>query len=208
MSESQDEVISTPELLELTLSHLPIRDLLLTAPLVCKTWLAITRTPALQRILFFEPDPSPRAACTHNPLLAQNVKDIKSMPWSRVPDAFNRPEASWRRMLVSQPPPQKTLVREIARWRGGVFERRAVVDGPLRMGALYDIILPLVDCRESAFCVRWHRDGDESDITLAAVYANPSLKPRIRVLDDEFYTVPIKLKNDLEFGKWGPCTVF
>ncbi|KAJ7731951.1 hypothetical protein B0H14DRAFT_3517764 [Mycena olivaceomarginata] len=37
-------VMSTPELLELTLSHLPMRDLLVTAPLVSKTWQVLTLT--------------------------------------------------------------------------------------------------------------------------------------------------------------------
>ncbi|KAJ6464468.1 hypothetical protein C8R45DRAFT_799919, partial [Mycena sanguinolenta] len=137
MSNSQDQVISTPELVELTLSHLPIRELLVTAPLVCKTWRALTLTPALQRALFFEPDSSYRAERIRNPLLTEmfapffsaeepstnywvrpNARDIRSMPWSKAPGAFNRPEASWRRMLVAQPPPQKMLVTEASHGSG------------------------------------------------------------------------------------------
>ncbi|KAJ6464461.1 hypothetical protein C8R45DRAFT_1107358 [Mycena sanguinolenta] len=113
MSNSQDAVLSTPELLELTLSHLLIRDLLVTAQLVCKTWHSLILTPALQRALFFAPDPSYRAERIRNPLLTDmftpffpaedpgpdrwnwpTAKAIKSMPWSKAPEAFNRPEAS------------------------------------------------------------------------------------------------------------------
>ncbi|KAJ7809845.1 hypothetical protein B0H14DRAFT_1494088 [Mycena olivaceomarginata] len=70
MATARDEVISTPELLEHTLAHLPMRDLLTVAPLVSKTWLAITISPALQRALFFQPD----RTGTHpveNPLLVE-----------------------------------------------------------------------------------------------------------------------------------------
>ncbi|KAJ7348323.1 hypothetical protein DFH08DRAFT_865784 [Mycena albidolilacea] len=69
MSNALVVVMSTPELLELTLSHLPMRDLLVTAPLVSKTWQALTLTPALQRALFFQPDPS--SLSVHNPLLVE-----------------------------------------------------------------------------------------------------------------------------------------
>jgi hypothetical protein len=35
-----------------------MRDLLVTVPLVRKTWQAVTLTPTLQRALFFQSDPS------------------------------------------------------------------------------------------------------------------------------------------------------
>jgi hypothetical protein len=58
MSTARDSVISTPELLELTLSHLlRMQDLVITALLVRKMWLALMLTPTLQRVLFFHPDP-------------------------------------------------------------------------------------------------------------------------------------------------------
>ncbi|KAF8215240.1 hypothetical protein K438DRAFT_1660086, partial [Mycena galopus ATCC 62051] len=157
MSKSQDTVISTLELLEIILSHLGMRDLLTTAPLVSKMWQALTLTPTLQRALFFQPDPSFRAERAPNPLLAKNFPPffapeapnrwswpnatiIKSMPWSQAPEAFNRPEASWRRMLVTQPPVQTIVVSETCNGRGGISERRAVLeDQPLRMGTLFDI---------------------------------------------------------------------
>ncbi|KAF7353305.1 putative f-box domain protein [Mycena sanguinolenta] len=215
MSKSRDEVLSTPELVELTLSHLPIRDLLVTAPLVCQTWRAITLTPVLQRALFFEPDPSFRSERLRNPLLMEifapfftpearshwdwpDAGAIKSMPWSKAPDAFNRPEASWRRMLVSQPLPQKLLVTEIYYRRGGARERRAVLDNqPLRMEPLYDITLPLVDRVASSFCVHW-----QQDVTLAVAYTQQRRWGSMRVLDMRFYSTLTTHKTNLEFGKW------
>ncbi|KAJ7890903.1 hypothetical protein B0H14DRAFT_3428779 [Mycena olivaceomarginata] len=125
MSAARETVISTPELLEATLSHLPMHDLLVSAPLVSKMWQATTLTPILQRALFFQPDPSsPRGP---NPLLAKSffpfftsdevwmwsARDIGAMPWANTYKAFRRRQASWRRMLVMQPPLQKVIVREI-----------------------------------------------------------------------------------------------
>ncbi|KAJ7890584.1 hypothetical protein B0H14DRAFT_1110496 [Mycena olivaceomarginata] len=174
MSNAQETVISTLELLELTLSHLPMRDLLVTAPLVSKTWQAITLTPALQRALFFQPDPESSAPRIQNALLAelfppffelaaldwsgwawQDAVTIQEMPWSMAPDAFRRAEASWRRMLVCQPPARRMTVIE----RDGEIERsgRVDLDGsePLRMDVLYDLVLRLVNGGDVQFCVWW-----------------------------------------------------
>ncbi|KAJ7813868.1 hypothetical protein B0H14DRAFT_2851835 [Mycena olivaceomarginata] len=101
MSAAQDTVISMPELLELILALLPMRHLLLVAPLVSKTWQAITLTPGPQRTLFFQPDLGSEPI--QNPLLVE------------AEDAFKREGASWRRMLVTQPPARTMTVVET--WR-------------------------------------------------------------------------------------------
>ncbi|KAJ6475153.1 hypothetical protein DFH09DRAFT_1379901 [Mycena vulgaris] len=170
MSTAKIVVISTPELLELVLSHLPMRDLLVTAPLVSKTWQAITLSSTPQRALFFQPDPS--AEPVQNPFLVEifppffapegdsrrswpgNVFSIRRIFWSKPSDAFRRKEASWQRMLVMQPPAQKMTVTEIRHGRGGDFERRAVLDDlSLRMGILYNLAVPFIDhaASESSF---------------------------------------------------------
>ncbi|KAJ7609186.1 hypothetical protein DFH06DRAFT_898006, partial [Mycena polygramma] len=126
---SAEEVLSTPELLELILWHLPMRTLLVAAPLVSKTWHAVTLSPILQQALFFQPDPAFASHPIQNPLLAElfppffmpiaaavnywqwpDTKAIRAMPWAKAPDAFRRAEASWRRMLVRQPPVQTMQV--------------------------------------------------------------------------------------------------
>ncbi|KAJ6540517.1 hypothetical protein B0H19DRAFT_850384, partial [Mycena capillaripes] len=127
MSTAKDRVIATPELLELILSQLPIRDLLLFAPLVSKRWQAVTCTPVLQRALFFEPDPS-AIIPIQNPLLVEifspffaepteteskwpgSVSTIQAMRWAKNLDAFKRADASWRAMLVTQPPVQSMVM--------------------------------------------------------------------------------------------------
>ncbi|KAF7377266.1 putative f-box domain protein [Mycena sanguinolenta] len=167
MSIAQTTVISSPELLEQTLTHFPMRDLLVTAPLVSQMWHAVILTPTLQRLLFFEPDTS--SGRTENPLLVElfppffapggpkrwtwpNFEAIKTMAWSKAPDAFRRPEASWRRMLVTQPPARRLVITQRSHARGGDSVRRGVLDDPcLRMGAL---LRPgPAACRASCFVV-------------------------------------------------------
>ncbi|KAJ7228139.1 hypothetical protein GGX14DRAFT_611447 [Mycena pura] len=214
MSPAQDAVISTPELLELTLLHLPMRDLLVTAPLVSKAWQALTLTPALQRALFFEPD---LTVSDHervmNPLLAEifppffkphganwwfTSKSIMRMPWSKAPDAFKRKEASWRRMLVTQPPTQTMLVKETRR---GNFERRAMLKGlSLRMGLLYDLTVSSINRRASTFCVRRNNGTPlEGDLTLDVIHTVQSIQ--WSPLDERFESDGRK-KVEVNFGEF------
>jgi hypothetical protein len=155
---------------------------------VSKTWQALTLTPALQRALFFQPDPS--SPSVQNPLLVElfppffavaessnrwtwpNAESIGLMPWAKAPAAFKRPEASWRRMLAMQPPAAKMLVTERCQAHRGDFERRAVLelgdDVCLRMGLLYDLVLPFIDRASSSFCIRWPSAGEK--LSLEVIY--------------------------------------
>ncbi|KAJ7747137.1 hypothetical protein DFH07DRAFT_831247 [Mycena maculata] len=220
MSTARDTVNSTPELLELTLAQLPMRDLLLAAPLVSKTWLTITLSPTVQRALFFQPDP--QSEPVQNPLLVElfppffapegqnrwawpgQASAIMSMPWSKAPDAFRRADASWRRMLVTQPPTQTIVIREINHARMGDFERQAVLrDLSLRMGALYDLSVPFIDRVASSFCIRWHPGLElEGDLTLV-VMATQQCNPRSgRILDERFHSQPgIEESLEIKFGQ-------
>jgi hypothetical protein len=232
LSTAHNTVISTPELLELILSHLPMRDLLMTAPLVNKTWQSITLTPSVQRALFFEPDPS--SEHTQNPLLVEvfsiffkkpqgqnrwywpDYEAINSLPWSKTPEAFKRPEASWRRMLVAQPPVRTMRITERCHGQACDSERHADVDDlSLRMGYLYDLTLPLVDRIASSFCVRWNHyaedsdreadsepedeDGSGSDLTLAVVYTSQCSPYTRPLVDGKLYSDAHK-DIKIEFG--------
>ncbi|KAJ7855633.1 hypothetical protein B0H14DRAFT_3448940 [Mycena olivaceomarginata] len=165
MAIAKDTMISTPELLEQTLTHPPMRDLPTVAPLVSRTWQTIPLSSELQRALFFEPDASVTEP-VENPLLAalfppffvgpgpdaypSTASAFKAMPWATAPVAFQRADASWHRM------PPETLNG------GGVLEDTV----GLRMGMLYDLVVPFVDAGGS-FCLRWH-DGlnGEGDLAL------------------------------------------
>ncbi|KAF7377265.1 F-box domain protein [Mycena sanguinolenta] len=220
MSSAQLAVIFSPELLELTLTHLPMRDLLVTAPLVSKMWQALTLTPTLQRLLFFQPDTSSDQA--ENPLLVEmfppffapggpnrwswpNSKAIESMPWSKSPDAFKRPDASWRRMLVTQPPARRLVITERCHARGGDFVHRAVLNDPcLRMGVLYDLVLPFVDRPSSSFCIRWRGDGGGEDvreeIALSIIYTRQCSGRLDKYIHERFYSDAAETVG-VEFGE-------
>jgi hypothetical protein len=155
-----------PELFELVLAKLPMRCLLTTAQLVCRHWRdTISSAPALQQKLFFSPLPETttrRAIFQLNPLLQEvfplwfqshcfpHSDDIAGhvfddLELARRPSAFLRKGASWRKMLVQQPPAPalgivqpvlKSIVIELEKgWAD--FED----EGGLRMGPLYDLVL-------------------------------------------------------------------
>ncbi|KAJ7187327.1 F-box domain-containing protein [Mycena filopes] len=198
---AQETALSTPELLELILSQLPLRDLLVTAPRVCKLWTAVTLTPTLQRALFFQPDPNGTAR--RNPLLIaafppfftsdepSGPGDILRMPWATASDAFRRETASWRRMLVVQPPARTLLILSRHHSPGRTYGTVDLnLDGGgdrdgtgLRMGVLYDVLLQRVEQRGARFRVRWPGyDGVEfgEEVTLRTsdrVHAVPYKSP-------------------------------
>ncbi|KAJ6508681.1 hypothetical protein C8R45DRAFT_449819 [Mycena sanguinolenta] len=214
------EVLSTPELLEQILVQLPIRDLLVAAPLVSKTWHAVTLSPTLQRTLFFEPDPlASSSKRVQNPLLAEtfppfafcegklwlgSLDAIEATPWSKAPDAFKREEASWRRMLVSQPPVQTMVIEQEVHGMGGSSERQAVLDDlSLRMGVLYDLIVSFVGNDEDLSFRFRSRDGTklEGDLMLE-LFASYGCEDSGRTLDKRFRSDGEKKPMEIPFGKW------
>ncbi|KAJ6451224.1 hypothetical protein C8R47DRAFT_1170273 [Mycena vitilis] len=227
VSPATETVLATPELLEQLLAFLSMRDLLLIAPLVSKTWQAITFTPRLQRILFFQADPaSTSAEPVQNPLLVEifspffirdletqsrwswpDAKTIIALPWASAPAAFRRPDASWRRMLVQQPPLRHLPVTEIRHGRMGDWKRRAkMVDVELRMGTLYDLVLPLIDRPASSFRIRWNGTADE-DVALDAIFTTQCCRGVPPPLDKQFYTQGTyewSKRIKLDFGEWAP----
>lgn len=118
----EEKVLSTAELLELILLQLDLRTLLTAAQRICRYWKTLIRdSPSLRKYLFLMPDES--APKSWNPLLAEAFPSFFSRDGTSAtgfgrftfatfdmiqrPDkitAYNRKEASWRRMLVQQPP--------------------------------------------------------------------------------------------------------
>ncbi|KAF7342591.1 putative f-box domain protein [Mycena sanguinolenta] len=224
MAAAQEEVLATPELLELILVELPMRDLLVTVPLVSTTWQATTRTPALQHALFFLPNlnlPS-SSAPVKNPLLVElfppffidvdyvTAVTIMAMPWARAPAAFKRKEASWRHMLVTQPPARTVAVTELRVQWARISVRHARWNEPtaLRIGKLYDLAVPFIDRVRSSFRIRWHGApgdgvgvGSDTNLTLDIRYIE-SHKQLSRV--DKQFESDANQAVDIEFGEWGP----
>ncbi|KAF4230188.1 hypothetical protein CNMCM6805_000823 [Aspergillus fumigatiaffinis] len=177
MAESTRLVLSTPELLENVLFYLDVQSLLTSAQRVCRSWTRLIQTsPRLQQTLFFKPIPPEQCrGKLLNPLLARHftgllpalmdpygVRDCSlRQPWSKQSDRrqkFFRREASWRQMLVQQPPASLAYI-EASHSRGDWIYKRYylpcnaspmthLVNGQvqmdligLRMNMLYDIVL-------------------------------------------------------------------
>ncbi|KAJ6517226.1 hypothetical protein C8R47DRAFT_250053 [Mycena vitilis] len=225
MSDARDVALSTPELLEQILARLPMQDLIVTATLVSKTWHATTLTPHLQRILFFQPDPTSEPV--QNPLLVAkfppffvpemwvssrsswpDANSIKQLPWAAAPAAFRRREASWRRMLVRQPPVQTMRISETCDGQLSDYGRCAqLCDLDLRMGTLYDLVLPFIDRAASSFLLCWRVTVRADDLTLHAIFTSRHYSDELApVIDEQFYTAgSFDAKSDevtIDFGEW------
>lgn len=169
-------VLWIPELLEPILLCLDMRTLLTSAQCVCWYWHdTINRSKAIQEALFFQPvkvhDP---VHPVHNPLLQELFWPTGSeTPFLDVPPflpekrnkAFHRKEASWRRMLIRQPPTSKLgiIEYEISREREILYHEVILqpVNYVLRMGLLHammkgGVIYPDTDlwAFRAPFCAR------------------------------------------------------
>lgn len=176
-----------PEIFHLILASLPMRCLLTTAPLVCRHWRdTIDASPTIQQKLFFSP--LPETTCTRreefqlNPLLEEifplwfqsqrfpaddgpsRRKVFDDLPIARHPVAFLRKGASWRKMLVQQPPTMVVGVikMRIRPGRAGNswtdFSKHKVnfdAWGGLRMGAFYDSVQRWLAVPQSSCQLFW-----------------------------------------------------
>ncbi|CAI6096104.1 unnamed protein product [Clonostachys chloroleuca] len=116
-------VLGTPELLEYILLQMDMRTLL-AAQCVCRAWDdVITTVPSIRQKLFFQPAPHSNVA-EKNPLLAElfphwfahgewanrremfAAKDLSTLAFVRkeLNSAFQYEKASWKKMLLTQPP--------------------------------------------------------------------------------------------------------
>lgn len=123
-----DRALSTVELLELILLEVDdLRSILTVVNRVCRLWNHIIRdSPQLQRLLFFRPDTSlnttekSRAQTRMNSLLLSHFGGLLTSTPARTVQSVSFPnqddaqgiKASWRRMLMQQPP-----ARNIGIWK-------------------------------------------------------------------------------------------
>lgn len=123
---AKDRVLSMLELLEAILLEVDLLTLLVSGQRVCQKWHALIHTsPSLQQALYFKPctetaNNQPMSSYTKShPLLIRNFPNLLQQTWylpeyalaldlARLPtnkkESFLRKGASWRRMLLSQPP--------------------------------------------------------------------------------------------------------
>jgi hypothetical protein len=172
-----DRIITTNELLEAILFRLDEQTLLVIALRVSKHWkTVIDSSPSLQQVIFFRPSPTPMANSEvirrENPLLKQhfsiwyedglwtdnyaaveyNIDQFQqSLRIARngvLNSKFKREHASWRHMLLHQPPMHQLGILEELDVNCPFFSLGcAVVECPvgLTMGTLYDLTLESLD---------------------------------------------------------------
>lgn len=110
-----ERVLAAVELLELILLEVDIQTVLTSAIRTCHFWKDVIRdSPRLQASLFFRPErlaPTGRHGRIEarvNPLLLKRFEDLLSITANNVrsveTERILRPEASWRTMLIQQPP--------------------------------------------------------------------------------------------------------
>lgn len=117
-----ERVLATVELLELILLQVDMQTILTSAVRTCHFWRDVTRdSPQLQTLLFFRPetrlptgghgDRIPIRPRKKNPLLLRRFENLLSSSSTTADlvrpvqsETILRPEASWRAMLVQQPP--------------------------------------------------------------------------------------------------------
>lgn len=133
-------VLTTPEILEMILLQTDIRTLLTSTQRVCRDWSnLITKSPSIQKALFFTPIKDSEWGTdekTINPLLSEafsaifppkngseNHKfDFSDLKWTQDPSSmarFIQKDASWRKMLVQQPPLPELGLFNLYHARGG-----------------------------------------------------------------------------------------
>ncbi|TGO89149.1 hypothetical protein BPOR_0123g00200 [Botrytis porri] len=159
MSTTTPNPLYVPETLTKILSHLDVKTLLLSQR-VSKQWAEIIQThPHLQECLFFKPA-ARNTEVTLNPLLTEKFPDwfctSEEEPWNRVSHeifnklewgssprvamAYRRSDASWRRMLLRQPPLEEMLIDYNRNDKYGLFFWDVKVEKKegIRMGLAYD----------------------------------------------------------------------
>ncbi|KAJ5158651.1 uncharacterized protein N7500_008302 [Penicillium coprophilum] len=120
-----NKVLDTPEILEMILARVDMRTLLTSAQRVCRRWVnLISQAPSIQKILFFTPIKDSEWGVgekTINPLLTEafpsifpakdtgkhhevHFSDLTMNKDTSTMFRFVRKDASWRKMLVQQPP--------------------------------------------------------------------------------------------------------
>ncbi|PMD32557.1 hypothetical protein L207DRAFT_518480 [Hyaloscypha variabilis F] len=184
-SSASERAFSIPEVLEAILLNCQPRYLLVDAQRVNRTWHSTVRcSPALQRSLFFEicprndnrePEFNPLVSAAfppffkHNPDVEDDAKwtqeSLSRMDWNSSllkRDAYSRKEASWRQMLVLQPPIMEVdIFKSWSSMTGmGKIRGRIMIPDGLKMGLLYDLVEEEVHAgttfQSTDFDLRWN----------------------------------------------------
>lgn len=136
------------------------------------------------------------------------------MPWANAPEAFRRKDASWRKMLVSQPPATSLFIDDHRpqglRKTPQVLSRTATwgfgLDG-LRMGALSDLVFETLAARafrwkeKFAFMMLWPGNFCYEQEYNQSLVGKPGLVPLAEKFRRRGYVVmPLMRDGELVFA--------
>lgn len=183
MPPARDRALLMPEVVELILLQLPLQDLLVNAQRVNHLFHdLIASSRCLQQALFFRPTQASSHGEMHpNSLLEKNFppwfegiwmnlkyrllshhKKFMSLDWNSnkaKAEAYARKEASWRRMLVAQPPVHDLIVKIHAQEMIGAPNQsrgELKLNDGLRMGLLYDLVQDFLEHQPTGyFLINW-----------------------------------------------------
>ena len=156
---AMNKVMGIPEILEMILAGTDMRTLLTSAQWVCRNWASLIRnSPSIQKALFFIPIEDSEWGVGEkipNPLLGETFASI--FPAKNRPDDFQfdfgdfvmtrddsamarfiRADASWRKMLVRQPPISDIALFHIYHAMGGDSAESASIPVSLQPGPRSD----------------------------------------------------------------------
>ncbi|CAG7964072.1 unnamed protein product [Penicillium nalgiovense] len=152
--------MDTPEILEMILAGTDMRTLLTSAQRVCRNWASLIRNSrSIQKTLFFIPIKDSEWGIGQkipNPLLTETFASF--FPTKNRPDSYQfdfsdlvmtrdastlaqfiRADASWRKMLVQQPPISKIGLFHISHEIGGdSAESASILADKIMQGSGYD----------------------------------------------------------------------
>lgn len=109
----------------------------------------------------------------HGQFQQSGIGDLRKLDWNSSKEktaAYARREASWRRMLLTQPPVTSLGIVKSASARHGISEYKGeiVLEGGIKMGLLFDLVeMHMINCSPvSSFALRWHKLLDEQEETV------------------------------------------
>jgi hypothetical protein len=169
-----DQVFNIPELLENILMRLPITTVLVNVQRVCKLWRdTVQQSSALQRALYFNPKQLSRSGQKSQIRHVNPYGDlISTKEHSNRTYAFDRADASWRHMLIVQPPVPMRLFRYTKTLRFQEIHSKEILETvhqvfdnltfgeveDLMKGSRMDVIV------ETSSCLYWKTSAFEYEI--------------------------------------------
>lgn len=103
------------------------------------------------------------------------ISELRKLDWTSSTEktaAYARREASWRRMLVTQPPIRSLGIVKSASTQGGTFENtgKIILESGIKMGLMFDLVeMHMISCSPvSSFALQWHiiLDKDQKEDVL------------------------------------------